>query len=148
MAWSNDSDIHQVRGEDDVVNAPDNEKRSPQGEKDSFDHIEAAEDVNAIETAVKEGHTITPEMRKKVAEHYGRKAEEDQIAPSADVTAILERIIAMTDEEAVDVLVQAIEFHKVRLRYARTASARLFCKKKTDRRHRTTPTSRPRPWSR
>lgn len=81
------------------------------GEKDGADRIEAV-DVDDIVNAVRDGQTITPEMRRKVAELYGRKAEQDEIAPRADVTAILDRIISMADEEAVEVLLEAAEFHK------------------------------------
>lgn len=105
---SNDNNIQEVGIDRDVVDSADNEKHHS-------DTIKTAEDVTAIEEAVKEGHAITPEMRKKIAQHYGRKVEEDLLAPSADVTAILERVIAMSDEEAVDILVNAMEFHKVRL---------------------------------
>lgn len=81
------------------------------GEKGNLDCIEAVDDDNFV-NAVRTGQAITPEMRRKVVEIYGRKAEEDDIAPSADVTAILDKIVSMTDEEAVNVLLEAAEFHK------------------------------------
>jgi hypothetical protein len=52
-------------------------------------------------------------MREKVAEHYAGLAHGTNAAPEGDVSAILDRILAMNDEEAIDVLVEAIAFHKV-----------------------------------
>ncbi|KAH8894599.1 oligopeptide transporter 2 [Thozetella sp. PMI_491] len=113
MAKENDPDIQQVASNEAVPSpAADDEKAEVRNEKAGHDEIAAAEEVDDIVAAVREGRTISPEMRQKVAEHYGRIAEDDQIAPRADVTAILERIIVMTDEEAVEILLEAIEFHK------------------------------------
>lgn len=71
----------------------------------------AAEDVQDIIDKVKDQSDITPEMRSKVAAFYGRKAEEDHLAPSADVVYIIDKIILMTEQEAIDILVRAIEYH-------------------------------------
>ena len=115
MANQEMSQIQEVASHDAVSPSPEDEKHHVHSEKHDADEIAVATDVDGIVAAVLEGKTITPEMRQKVAEQYGRAAEEDQLAPRGDVTAILERIITMTDEEAVDILVQAIEYHKVRL---------------------------------
>ena len=115
MANPEVSQIQEVPSHDAVTSSAEDEKHYIQSEKQGADEIAVATDVDGIVAAVLEGKAITPEMRQKVAEQYGRAAEEDQIAPRGDVTAILERIIIMTDEEAVDILVQAIEYHKVRL---------------------------------
>ncbi|ORX37028.1 oligopeptide transporter 2 [Kockovaella imperatae] len=53
-----------------------------------------------------------PEMRAKIVAYYGRKAEEDHLAPKEDVTIILDHILAMTEQEAMDILVHAVEFHQ------------------------------------
>ncbi len=114
MANPEISQIQEVSSHDAVTPSAEDEKHHMHSEKQGADEIAVANDVDGIVAAVLEGREITPEMRQKVAEQYGRAAEEDQLAPRADVTAILERIITMTDEEAVDVLVRAIEYHKVR----------------------------------
>lgn len=73
---------------------------------------EVAQVENIVE-AVREGQTISPAMREKISEHYAELTQDTNAAPEGDVNAILERILAMTEEEAVDVLVGAIAFHKV-----------------------------------
>ena len=55
---------------------------------------------------------ITPEMRQKIAQFYGRKAAEDDVAPSNDVTVILDHILAMSEQDALDILVHAIDYHR------------------------------------
>jgi hypothetical protein len=50
-------------------------------------------------------------MRRKIVEYYGRKTEEDDIAPASDVTIILEKIIEMDEEQALDICANAIEYH-------------------------------------
>jgi len=70
------------------------------------------DDVHYIEGKVQHGETVTPEMRAKILDYYGRKAEEDKIAPGADITMILEKIIEMPEDQATDILVKAIDYHK------------------------------------
>jgi len=69
-------------------------------EKDMKEAIEHAEQAD-----------ITPEMRRKIVEYYGRKVEEDDIAPASDVTIILEKIIEMDEEHAMDICANAITYH-------------------------------------
>ncbi|CZR63038.1 related to Oligopeptide transporter 2 [Phialocephala subalpina] len=69
------------------------------------------EEVQDIVDNVKQQSDITPEMRSKIAAFYGRKAEEDHLAPSADVVYIIDKIILMTEQKAIDILVKAIEYH-------------------------------------
>ena len=71
------------------------------------------EQVEAIVDAMRDGQTVTPAMREKVAAYYASAGHGSTTEPSQDVNAILERIVAMTDEEAVDILVEAISAHKV-----------------------------------
>lgn len=70
------------------------------GEQDIKDAVTHAEDTE-----------ITPEMRRKIVEYYGRKAEEDDIAPASDVTVILEKILEMDEEFAMDICANAITYH-------------------------------------
>ena len=61
------------------------------------------------------GHQLdhdTPEMRNKIIAYYGRKAEDDALAPKEDVSVILDHILAMSEQEAMDILVHAIEYHR------------------------------------
>ncbi|CAJ2514138.1 Uu.00g022570.m01.CDS01 [Anthostomella pinea] len=73
---------------------------SPSKEKDN-------ETVEAIPEATQ----TTPEMRLKIISYFGRKAEEDQLVPSADVIYILDKIALMAKEQALEILIEAIEHH-------------------------------------
>ena len=101
------SEIHRVPS-DESITTPVNEKNDT-GE----DRIEVSEDVAAVTKAVRQGEEITPEMRSKVAQLYGNIADKDNTAPQRDVEHILEFVVNMTDEEATDILVNAIAFHGV-----------------------------------
>ena len=54
---------------------------------------------------------LSPEMSSKVAALYGKKAEDEQIAPSGDVQYIIDKIQNMTEEEAIHILTEAVEYH-------------------------------------
>ena len=56
---------------------------------------------------------VSREQRDRLIQLYGRKAEEDDIAPSRDVQMILDRVVEMSEEEALQILVEAIDFHKI-----------------------------------
>jgi hypothetical protein len=71
----------------------------------------AKEDVTHLEHPSASQMT-SEEMRARMLQHYGRRPEEDDIAPRADISQLLDLIVAMNDEEALDILVNAIEFHK------------------------------------
>ena len=55
---------------------------------------------------------ISPEMRSRILAYYGSHGEEDTLAPRSGVTAILGYIMGMTEEDALDILVRAVEFHR------------------------------------
>ena len=67
------------------------------------------EEVAADE--LKAGREVDPDLRAKLVSQYGRKAEEDGIAPSADITLILEKILTMTEERAMEILLDAVQIH-------------------------------------
>lgn len=72
------------------------------------------EDIEEIVEKMRDGAAgITPEMRAKVEAYYGRKAEEENLAPSADVVYILDKIALMSEEQAMEILVKAIDFHSI-----------------------------------
>lgn len=72
------------------------------------------EDIEEIVEKMRYGAAgITPEMRAKVEAYYGRKAEEENLAPSADVVYILDKIALMSEEQAMEILVKAIDFHSI-----------------------------------
>ena len=88
------------------------------GGDESDENFGSTPDMDTIEGAVREGKSISPEMWEKVATYYAIVAnQEETVAPRADVDAIIERILAMDDNEAVDVLVEAIAFHRVRAHF-------------------------------
>ena len=55
--------------------------------------------------------TVRGEWRRKIVQQYGRYAEAEGIAPAADITAILDRVAAMTEEDAMTIVLHAIETH-------------------------------------
>ena len=73
-------------------------------------------EIQEIEDSMQEEERISPAMRRRVEDHYADKAKVGNIGTSGDVEAILEHIIALTDDEAVDILVKTIAFHRVRLK--------------------------------
>lgn len=54
----------------------------------------------------------TPAMRARIFEYYGRKAEEADLAPAADVDVILDKILEMREEEALEIICKAIVYHR------------------------------------
>ena len=81
----------------------------------TYEHAEivpVGDDMAHYVDAVRRGEELTPEMRNKVRAYYGQKAEADGIAPSADVEVIIDRILEMSDEDAIDILARAIDFHR------------------------------------
>lgn len=97
------------------------------GEKVDDDEITPAIDEKGIREAVTHTETadITPEMRRKIVEYYGRKAEEDDIAPASDVTVILEKILEMDEEQAMDICANAITYHASDPNFPDTTMAQL-----------------------
>jgi OPT family small oligopeptide transporter len=82
------------------------------GQEETPDQIApAVEEVQDIVATLKETGNITPEMRNKIAAYYGRKAEEDNVMPRADIHYILDKIVLMTTDEAIDIIVKAIQYH-------------------------------------
>ena len=57
--------------------------------------------------------TLTDAQRALLRERYGRKAEDDGIAPTRDVEMILDRVIDMMDEEALAILFEAKDEHRM-----------------------------------
>lgn len=57
---------------------------------------------------------LTAEQKEKLNSFYGRKNDisRDDIAPRADIDHIFDKIRTMSEDEAVDILLKAIEFHK------------------------------------
>jgi hypothetical protein len=47
-------------------------------------------------------------MHRKINAFYGGKGEHDGLAPKADFTYILDKIVKMTEAEAMEILVPAI----------------------------------------
>lgn len=77
-------------------------------EKENDDGIEAVR----VDTS----QTITPDMRKQVLDYYSGDTHnaQDHTLSQCDITPIVDRVISMHDDEAVDILLEAISFHKVR----------------------------------
>ena len=77
-----------------------------------FDEISPANEKGNVQTLENAGN-LTDAQKAVLRQRYGRKAEDDDIAPARDVQMILEKVIEMTDEEAMQVILDAIEFHKM-----------------------------------
>lgn len=56
---------------------------------------------------------VSDEQRAKIRAYYGHKAEDEGIAPSDDVEVILDAVIGMSEDEALDILFKAIEDHRL-----------------------------------
>ncbi len=80
---------------------------------DQVDNIGPAENVQEVEDNEKPLSKLTAEQQKKLGSFYQRKSNHaDDIAPDADIMHIFDKIQAMSEDEALDILVRAIEFHK------------------------------------
>jgi OPT family small oligopeptide transporter len=92
----------------DVASPPIEEKKTPFDEEIT----PATDDVEEMIRNVEHGAAITPEMRNKILDQYGRKFEDDQLAPREDISLILDKIIHMSEEDALDILHRAIDYHR------------------------------------
>ncbi|KAH8816600.1 oligopeptide transporter 2 [Xylogone sp. PMI_703] len=85
---------------------------------DHFEDIASIDDDAEIQEKKQAGITIdstlTAEQKEKLNSFYRRKnaTNHDDVAPSADIDHIFDKIRTMTEDEAVDILLKAIEFHK------------------------------------
>jgi hypothetical protein len=73
--------------------------------------VPATEKSGDIDVNVLKLGDVTPEIRRKINAFYGRKGEHGGLAPKAGFTYILDKIVEMTEAEAVEILVHAIEYH-------------------------------------
>ena len=64
-----------------------------------------------VDPQTQHGAEVLAEWRRKLNEQYGRHAEAEGIAPAADITAILDLIIQLPVEEAMEIALKAIETH-------------------------------------
>jgi hypothetical protein len=87
---------------------------SPGGEIENvLDDISPAEDMQEMVDSEKPLSKLTAEQQQKLQLFYQRKsAQAEDIAPDADIMHIFGRIQEMSEDEALEILVQAIEFHK------------------------------------
>lgn len=101
-------------GNPDIVPVlPSTSVTSPYDDEKKFDdEIRPVDEKIEHVAAERELGEQTPEMRNKIIAYYGRKAEDDDLAPAADVTVILEKILAMSEEDALDIIVNAMEYHR------------------------------------
>lgn len=96
-----------------VPTLPNTSITSPYDEEKKFDDEIAPADTKIENVAAERNLSEqTPEMRQKIIQYYGRKVEDDHLQPAADVTVILEKILAMSEEDALDIIVQAMEYHR------------------------------------
>jgi hypothetical protein len=73
--------------------------------------VPATENSGDIDVNVLKLGDVTPELHRKINALYGRKGEHDRLAPKANFTYIPEKIVEMTEAEAVEILAHAIEYH-------------------------------------
>jgi len=104
----------QNRDRDDIVpTLPQTSVTSPYDDEKKFDdEIGPADQKIENVAAARDLSEQTPEMRNKILQYYGRKAEDDNLAPAADVTVILEKILSMSEEDALDIIVKTMEYHQ------------------------------------
>jgi hypothetical protein len=70
--------------------------------------VPATERSDDIDVNVLKLGDVTTEMHRKINAFYGGKGEHDGLAPKADFTYILDKIVKMTEAEAMEILVPAI----------------------------------------
>ena len=106
--------VEDVTSARDVKSSPEEVTRATNGDEKMFDdEIQPADGLVKASNLVHSGAEISQENKVRLMQYYGRKAEEEDIAPSRDVQLIMDRIIEMNEEEAVEVLVEALDFHKI-----------------------------------
>lgn len=71
----------------------------------------AQEEIEDFTEKVKNGTDFSEEQRAKIAQYYGNKAKNDKIAPATDITYILDQIVSMSEDRAVEILLGAIQYH-------------------------------------
>ena len=79
-----------------------------ESEEKIIDEITPASD----EKATVNDPNLNEAQRQALRERYAKQAEDDGIAPTGDVEMILDRVLEMSDEEALNILVEAIEEHR------------------------------------
>jgi hypothetical protein len=96
-----------------VPTLPQTSVTSPYDDEKKFDdEIGPADERIETVAATRDLGEQTPEMRNKILQYYGRKAEDDNLAPAFDVTVILEKILSMSEEDALDIIVKAMEYRQ------------------------------------
>ena len=112
MSEKNNNDYDNDR-RDIVPTLPQTSVTSPYDEEKKFDdEIGPADEKIQAVAAERDLGEQTPEIRNKILQYYGRKAEDDNLAPAADVTVILEKILSMPEEDALDIIVNAMQYHQ------------------------------------
>lgn len=89
----------------------DDKKITPVG-ADNITQVDEKQNGSDGRGASESTSQATPQMREKLAAFYNRK--EDNTAgqgPSAGITFIMDKIEKMTEEEALDILTKAIDYH-------------------------------------
>lgn len=80
-------------------------------EKKLEDLIEPVQE-KVVESSAEDDAALR-ELRHRLLMQYGRSTTDDEIAPASDITLVLGKILEMSDEEALDIAVTAIEFHRL-----------------------------------
>ena len=68
--------------------------------------------LDSNSTRLPSAHAPSTTSRTEMLEMCGVKAEEDNIAPSTDVQMLVDQIVTMSTQEAIDILLRAIAYHQ------------------------------------
>jgi len=79
---------------------------------DAINVPETKQEIVEVVNDIQQGAGPSAAMRRKVADYYGCNAVDETIEASVDVQYILDRIVPMTEEEALGILRDSIRFHK------------------------------------
>ena len=82
--------------------------------EDEFIEIHADDTDEKLRVATEQarrGEQLDPELRRKLVETYGRRAETNNVAPATDITLILDRALEMTEEQALEICMRTMESH-------------------------------------
>ena len=91
-------------------------------EKKDYATDEIAPVVDGVETLASQAQHPNPEGRAKTAEYYSKRAEAEGIAPAQDFLLIVDQMMELTQEEALDILHNAIQYHQGRSAEPRSSS--------------------------
>ena len=79
------------------------------GEFIKKDEIQPVPELAALSSV--KNLNMSPEIKNRILHAFGRKAEAEDLAPSRDVEIIWQELVNLSDEQATEILLRAIDVH-------------------------------------